>query len=160
MNRWIIAFFIVQIGIDLAHSVTVFPFVHYGMFSASPARLDSVRVFRVTVDGRLLQPADCRPYQWDMVQTPLAAAEKRAATGDFAVDKEAMRSGLRALGLASLYNRLRPNLDNTGDFIPWYKAYLGRLLHRPIGTLRVDRSWYQWAGGRLLLTRTENWING
>src|ERR1700710_282373 len=39
---WVmIVFFVVQIGLDLAHSVTVFPFVHYGMFSESFHHPDS-----------------------------------------------------------------------------------------------------------------------
>ncbi|HLZ88302.1 MAG TPA: hypothetical protein VKQ52_13700 [Puia sp.] len=159
-NYWLIGFFILQIGIDLAHSVTVFPFVHYGMFSASVARPDSVEVFRVSVDGRLLQPGDLAIYRWDMVGTPLEAYERRLATGDYAFDKEKLQAGMARAGLSSLYNQLKSNLYNTGSFIPWYKGYLGRLLGQPIGILRVDKAWYRWAGGGLQLVRTENWING
>lgn len=155
MKNWIIGFFILQIGVDLAHSVTVFPLVHYGMFSQSFPRPDTLTVFRVSVDGQPLQQRDFTVYRWDMVQGPLEAAEKRAATRDFAFDKERLQ---RTLG--AFYNDLKPNLDNTGQFIPWYKGYLGRLLGRPVGTLRVDRLRYRWSGGRMVLLQTENWING
>src|SRR5579859_7751279 len=50
-NYWLIGFFILQIGIDLAHSVTVFPFVHYGMFSESFSVHDSITLFGVSVVG-------------------------------------------------------------------------------------------------------------
>jgi hypothetical protein len=155
MKNWIIGFFILQIGFDLAHSVTALPFVHYGMFSQSFVRPDSIIVFRVSVDGRPLQQRDFTVYHWDMVQGPLEAAEKRAATNDFAFDRGKMRAAL-----GSLYKDFSPNLENTGDFVPWYKGYLGRLLGRPISVLRVDKAWYRWSGGRMQLIQTENWING
>jgi hypothetical protein len=155
MKYWLIAFFIVQIGFDLAHSVTAFPFVHYGMFSQSFARPDTLTVFRVSVDGSLLRPEDFAVYRWDMVQGPLEAAEKRLATGDFAFDKAVVQARL-----GSWYNELKPNLDNTGPFVPWYKGYLSRLLGRPVGALRVERARYRWSGGRMVLIQTENWIDG
>ena len=156
MKRWIIGFFILQIGLDLAHSLTAFPFVHSGMFSAKMARPDSVAVLQVRVDGQLLRPGDLPPYQWDMVLVPLETEEKRAATGDYAFDKERMAAGLRAIGLGTVYNQLKPNLSNTGDFASWYKAYLSRLLGRPIGVLQVDRVCYRWTTGKLVWISTEN----
>jgi hypothetical protein len=156
MKRWIIGFFILQIVIDLTHSVTVFPFVHYGMFSASVARPDSVLVYQIAVDNTPLHPTDWRIYEWDMVQGPLEAAEKRETSGDFTFDKEKIRSTVGT----PIYNRLKTNLDNTDSFIPWYKSYLGRILKRPITTLRIDKAWYRWAGGRMVLIHSENWING
>ena len=160
MNRWIIGFFILQIALDLAHSVTVFPFVHYGMFSESFAQQDSVEVFEVRVDGRLLRPGDFSIYRWDMVQTPLGAYEKQTATGDYAFDKEKLAAAMQKTGLTYLYNELKPNLDNTGSFIPWYKRYLGGLVGHPITTVQVNKAWYRWAAGRLRLVRTETFFNG
>ena len=160
MKRWIIGFFILQIGVDLAHSVTAFPFVHYGMFSETFARPDSVEVFEVSVDGKRLRPADYTIYQWDMVQVPLQACEKRIETDDYTVDKEKLRAGMERVGLTSIYNNLKINLNNTNSFFPWYGDYLGRLLGMPVGTVRVNRAWYRWTRGRLVLIRTENWLNG
>jgi hypothetical protein len=155
MKHAIIGFFILQIAIDLAHSVTVFPIVHYAMFSGPVARPDSVLVYQVLVDGKLLQPTNFPVYQWDMVQTPLEAAERREISQDFAVDKMKLQQNL-----GSFYNTLKTNLNNTGSFIPWYKSYLGRLLKSPVSNLRVDKAWYRWAEGRMVLIHTENWING
>ena len=88
-------------------------------------------------------------------QGPLEAAQKRETSHDFAVDKEKLQQGL-----GSFYNTLKVNLNNTGSFIPWYKSYLGRILNRPITTLRIDKTWYRWTGGRMVLIHSENWING
>lgn len=160
MKYWLIGFFILQIGFDLAHSVTAFPVVHYGMFSESFKRPDTLTVFRISVDGVALRSTDFRVYTWDMVQEPLEAAERRALSGDFAFDKERMEAGFRVTGLTGLYNGLKSNLDNTGGFASWYKGYLGRLLGRPVGVVTVDRLRYRWSGGRMELIQTQNWING
>ena len=162
MKGLFIGFIILQIGIDLAHSVTAFPFVHYGMYSESFPRQDSLEVFQVTVDGRVLKPEEFTPYRWDMVQTPLAAFEKKTQTGDFAFDKGKMGQGMRQAGLGGLYNLLRPNLDNTGSaesFQSWYKRYLEGLLGHPIGNLGIEKRSYRWQDSRMHLIRQGPYIN-
>ena len=52
----LIAFFILQAGIDLAHSATAFPFEHYGMFSERFPAKDSLAGYEVIADGRPLLP--------------------------------------------------------------------------------------------------------
>jgi len=160
MKWWIIGFFVLQIAFDLAHSVTAFPFVHYGMFSESFAQPDSILIYRIDVDGAPLQPANFSIYRWDQVQLPLAAAVKRQESQDYAFDKDKFRSGMTAVGLSGIYNSLKANLDNHGDFTAWYKAYLGRLLGRPVGKLHIDKTWYRWKEGHMELIGTQNWLNG
>lgn len=159
-NWLVLAFFVVQIGFDLAHSVTAFPFVHYGMYSESFPRPDSILVYRIAVDGVPLRQADFSIYGWDMVQGPLAAESRRVGSNDYAFDKEKFLAGLRAVHQASLYNQLKPNLDNRGDFASWYKGYLGRLLGHPVGALTIEKTWWRWKDGRMQLLGTQNWING
>ena len=154
-----IVFIVLQIGVDLAHSVTFFPFVHYGMFSAVEPRPDSVQVYEIEVDGLRLQPDGWPVYRWDMVQTPLEAYDKQTATRDYAFDKDRLQKGMRWVGCGSLYSALKTNLDNTGNFPSWYKSYLGGLLGRRIGRLRVEKAWYRWQDGRLHSIQKEPWIN-
>ena len=146
-----IAFIVLQIGLDLAHSVAFFPFMHYGMYSQVLPRTDTIEVFEINVDGRRLQPEDLRIFQWDMVTTPLTAFEERIRTHDYAFDKEKLKEGMRFAGLSRLYTSLSPNLDNSGNFSAWYAAYLSRLLGHPIGRLTIERARYRWAGSRLQL---------
>ena len=153
MKGLFIGFICLQIGIDLAHSVSFFPFVHYGMFSQPLARLDSVEAFEVTADGQRLKPADFLIYQWDMVMTPLQALEQQTQTGDYAFDKQKLREGLQRVGLGAVYTAVEPNLNNTGQFPGWYKSYISGLVGHPIRQLEVDRTWYQWAGGRLVVVK-------
>jgi hypothetical protein len=153
MKGLFIGFICLQIGIDLAHSVSFFPFVHYGMYSQPIARLDSVEVFEITADGQRLKPADFLIYQWDMVTTPLQAHEQQTQTGDYGFDKQKLREGLQRVGLGAVYSAVEPNLNNTGQFPAWYKSYISSLVGHPIRQLEVDRTWYQWAGGRLVFIR-------
>ncbi len=159
MKGLFICFIVLQIGIDCAHSVTFFPFVHYGMFSAIEPRPDSVRLYEIIVDGRRLAPDGMAIYRWDMVQTPLEAYDKQIATRDFAFDKDRLQKGMSWAGCGALYSVLKTNLDNKGHFPSWYKSYLSGLLGHPIGSLRVEKAWYRWQNGRLLPMRKEPWIN-
>jgi len=159
----VIVFFALQTGVDLAHSVTAFPFVHYGMFSESFAQPDSLAVYTVTVDGKALLAKDFRVYRWDMIQTPLAGFEKQQVTRDFSFDKEMMRIGFSRVGCSAVFRQFSPQLDNepsaNADFSRWYKQYLSGLLGYPIHTLRVDKVWYRYADGQLQSYRKETRIN-
>jgi hypothetical protein len=153
MKGLFIGFICLQIGIDLAHSVSFFPFVHYGMFSQPLARQDSVEAFDITADGQRLKPTDFLIYQWDMVMTPLQALEQQTQTGDYAFDKQKLREGLQRVGLGAVYTAVEPNLNNTGQFPGWYKSYISDLVGHPIRLLKVDRTWYQFADGRLVVVK-------
>jgi hypothetical protein len=163
MNRLLIGFFLLQVIVDLAHSVTAFPFVHYGMFSESFTRPDTLTVYEITADGHLLQTADFSIYQWDLVQNALISHEKQVKTGDFAFDKEKISAGMRKVGMGGLYRLAAPNLDNaagTADRFPdWYRTWLSGLTGHPIHTLRVDKASYRYSAGHLILLGKVNRIN-
>jgi hypothetical protein len=159
MKGLFIGFICLQIGVDLAHSVSFFPFVHYGMFSQPISRQDSVETFEVTVDGKRLKPADFLIYQWDMVMTPLQAAEQQVHTDDYAFDKQKLREGLHRVGLGAVYKVVAPNLNNAGQFPEWYRSYLSGLVGHPIQRLEVEKTWYQWAGGRLVVVKRAPYIH-
>ena len=162
--KWLlIGFIIVQVGINLAHSVTAFPFVHYGMFSERFRQPDSLAVFAVTVNGKLLQARDFRVYRWDMIQSPLAAAEAQAVSRDFEFDREKTGEGLGQMGLGGVFSLVAPQMSNDGDlaagFPVWYRQYLSGLLGYSVRQLRVEKVWYRWRAGQLQAYRTEIRIN-
>jgi len=146
-----------QVAVDLAHSVTAFPFVHYGMFSESFSAPDSLLRYSVVADGRELRAADFRIYRWDMIQQPLAAFDKQQATKDFAFDK-AKFSGT----LPAIYSAVSPNLDNSptvaADFPDWYRGYLSRLTGRHITSLRIYRLHYRYGDSGFVLLSKNPWI--
>ena len=148
------AFFLIQIAIDLGRSVTAFPFVHYGMFSESFPKADSLLVYELTLDGRRTEPQDYRIYRWDMIQQPLAAFDRLTATHDFAEDRRRIK-----LALSGFYSL---NLGNSPDvatrFPDWYRDYLSRLLGHPIHSLEIDRAWYRYTGNQFILQRKTPWI--
>jgi len=152
------AFFLLQIVFDLCHSVTAFPFVHYGMFSESFAAPDSLLQYEVVVDGRPLKAADFRIYRWDMIQQPLTAFDKQTRTGDFAFDKQKFRAAF-----PGIYSLVAANLDNSPDlpasFPDWYRNYLGRLIGQPIHSLQVNKSWYRHPPSGFVLLHSTPWIN-
>jgi hypothetical protein len=163
MNRLLIGLFVLQVIFDLVHSVTAFPFIHYGMFSESFSRPDTLTVYEITADGHPLRAADFSIYQWDLVQNALISLEKQVKTHDFAFDKEKMSEGMSRVGMGGIYRLVEPNLGNapgTADRFPrWYQGWLSGLVGHPIRTLRVDKVWYRYAGGRYILLGKVNQIN-
>ena len=159
-NKWLIrmmaAFFAIQIVVDLCHSLTAFPFVHYGMFSESVPTNGNVR-YEIVVDKQQLEAANFGIYRWDMIQQPLAAFDRQAETADFAFD----RSRIKAI-FPGIYSRLSHNLENAptveAAFPDWYMGYLSRLLQRPIHSLQVFRDRYSILGTRLFHSEIP-WIN-
>lgn len=152
------AFFAIQIAFDLAHSVTAFPFVHYGMFSESFSAPDSLLSYEVIVDGHRLDPLNFRIYQWDMVQQPLAAFDRMTATNDFAFDKSTFQSKFPAL-----YTHVSGNLDNLSypeaRFPDWYANYLSALIGHSIRSVEVSKTWYRYTPSGLILLNKTPWIN-
>jgi hypothetical protein len=163
--KWLlIGFIILQVGLDLVHSVTAFPFVHYGMFSESFDQPDSLWVYEVTVDGRRLDASNFRVYRWDMVQVPLAGFEQEQLGRDADSDKPKAGDSPAMIEARLIYRSILPRqLENDDSlsvhFPKWYKQYLSRLLGHPVRTLRVDKAWYRYDGGRLQLLQKKNWIN-
>jgi hypothetical protein len=153
----VITFFAIQVAFDIAHSVTAFPFVHYGMFSERVSAPDSLLRYEVIVDGHRLNPADFRIYKWDMVQQPLAAFDRMTATDDFAFDKSTFRNTFPAF-----YAHVSDNLDNLSypeaRFPDWYANYLSALLGHSIHSVEVNRTWYRYESNRFILLNEIPWI--
>lgn len=154
------AFFAIQVIIDLFHSVTAYPFEHYGMFSESLAAPDSLLAYEIVVDGQRLEADEFGIYRWDMIQQPLAAFDRQSRTADFAFDRSRISAAF-----PGIYSRLSTNLENTTAvaeaFPDWYLSYLSRLLHHPIHSLRVNRCRYRFSPNQPnepVLTQKIPWI--
>jgi hypothetical protein len=151
-----VAFFAIQIVIDLCHSLTAFPFVHYGMFSESFSAPKGLR-YEIVVDNRRLDAADFGIYRWDMIQQPLSAFDRQSETADFEFDRSRFRATF-----PGIYSRLSGNLENASTvgaaFPDWYLGYLSRLLHQPIHSLQVRRVRFSILGTRFFGSEIP-WIN-
>ncbi|HEY4286419.1 MAG TPA: hypothetical protein VGN00_04915 [Puia sp.] len=163
--KWLlIGFIILQVGIDLAHSITAFPFVHYGMFSESFGKPDSLLVYAVIIDGKRLEASDFRVYRWDMVQAPLAGFEEEQRGHDPNSDQPHPGDNPVLVEAKLIYHSILPRqLENDDSlsvhFPQWYKQYLSRLLGRPVHSLQVEKAWYRYDGDRLQLLQKKTWIN-
>jgi hypothetical protein len=160
-GRFIFLLLLLQIVVNILHSVTAFPFLHYGMYSESFERKKTT-VYEVWVNGKQLPPKDFPVLTWDMLHIPLASREKMTATHDFAFDKNAIESDMSKAGLANVFNVIKPNLDNAAisdsSFAAWYQSYLQRILHYPVNTLTIVKSEYICNDGNYVLLKREPWL--
>ncbi|HVZ55494.1 MAG TPA: hypothetical protein VG870_02450 [Chitinophagaceae bacterium] len=161
-SRILLVLLLVQLLIDLFVSVTAFPFLHYGMYSARFAGRKTT-VYEIWANGRMLKARDFPVLTWDLLHSPLAYYEKDAATLDFTRDKQAIREGFTRAGIPSLFDAIGRNLDNPANlpqtFFPWYKSYLERILRYPLSSLLVYKVTYQYTDGQYQEESRYPWIH-
>jgi hypothetical protein len=162
LPRLILLFMACQIIIDSLHSVTIFPFFHYAMYSEvfTTQEIDN---FEIIVNGKPIRATEYNITTWDLINIPLSSVQKQSDTHDFAFDKHAMEIGMKAIGLQSAFTKLASNLNNSSQlpdtFKLWYKAYLQKMLHYSIKTLQINKMHYSYRNANYRLLKKEEWIN-
>ncbi|MDP9229673.1 MAG: hypothetical protein M3O67_03250 [Bacteroidota bacterium] len=150
-----------QVITDGLQSVTVFPFLHYGMFSESFNRKE-IEVFEITVNGRVLTANNYGILIWDLIHSPLSSFKKQISTNDFDEDKKALETKMKMVGLQKAFAVIAPNLSNSprlrDTFPSWYKNYLTKLLHNKVLTLQVNILSYTYKNGNYILLNKAKWI--
>ncbi|MDI9364805.1 MAG: hypothetical protein QM541_07630 [Flavobacterium sp.] len=129
----LIFFIVAQLVINYRKSFVVTPWYHYGMFSTPALQPDSLQVFQVEVNGKILQPLDFTPQQWDNVILPLNYFYN---TTTDTLWKKICRSVFRI----SNPNPLAPNYSiqlTTSEFYSWYQTQLQQMLPNKIASIHV-----------------------
>lgn len=160
-SKIIILLLSIQIIVDCLHSVTAFPFLHYGMFSESYTS-KYVQLFEVTVNGEILSANDFGILTWDLVQSPLVSFKKQMITNDFSFDKEIINKVFKTVYLEKVFLIVKDNLNNQeqlpNKFPLWYKTYLSKLLDCEIKTLEVTILNYNYQNNKYTLLKKTSWI--
>ena len=132
----IVVFFIVaQLAINYKKSFVVTPFFNYGMFSSPVLPPDSLQVFQVEVNGKLLQPLDFTPQQWDNVILPLNYFYIANTTSDTLWKKVSNR-----IFRITDVNTVAANYAiqvTTNQFYRWYQTQLQKMLPNKIASIRI-----------------------
>lgn len=161
-SRHIVLFFFFQIIIDCLHTVTIFPFLHYGMFSQVYTTRE-VNVFEIKANERILSGQDFGILTWDLIHSPLNSFKKQITTKDFSFDKKVIKKGIEKTGLKKPGLTASHNLDNSQhvirDFPLWYKGFLAKLLHQTVNKLQVSILRYRYEDGNYILLDKVKWID-
>jgi hypothetical protein len=150
---WIIALFLMgsQVLCDLLGSVTVFPIVHYGMYSQPIVVSDQYQSYELVVNGKVLEGSDYRIHLWENILAPLQDVDRISNTTDFQDEKNTIERIFYFLGMQELGLTLRNRMDNMPFdahlFGQHYKKYLSEVLGIPISNLKVFRIVSYYADG-------------
>jgi hypothetical protein len=132
----IVVFFIVaQLIINYKKSFVVTPLFHYGMFSNPVLPPDSLQIFQVEVNGKLLQPLDFTPQQWDNIILPLNYFYITNKTND-TLWKKVCKRVFRINNI----NTVAANYSlqvSSNRFYTWYQTQLQKILPNKITTIRI-----------------------
>ncbi|MBC7652346.1 MAG: hypothetical protein H7101_11415 [Deinococcales bacterium] len=130
----IVVFFIVaQLVINYKKSFVVTPLYHYGMFSSSVLQPDSLQIFEVEINGKLLQPLDFTPQQWDKIILPLNYFYN---TKSDTLWRKVCRSVFKITNTTSLAANYSIQL-NINNFYTWYQTQLQQILPNKIVSVRI-----------------------
>ncbi len=130
----IVVFFIVaQLVINYKKGFVVTPMYHYGMFSSPAKQPDSLQIFQVEVNGKLLQPLDFTPQQWDNVILPLNYFYNTTSDTSW---KKVCRGVFRITNTNALAANYSIQLT-TSKFYNWYQTQLQQILPSKIASIRI-----------------------
>ena len=132
----IVVFFIAaQLAINYKKSFVVTPLFHYGMFSSPVLSPDTLQIFQVEVNGKLLQPLDFTPQQWDNVILPLNYFYITNTISD-TLWKKVCTGVFKIKDINTIAANYAIQVTNK-QFYTWYQTQLQKMLPNKITTIRV-----------------------
>lgn len=150
---WMIALFFMASHVlcDIAGSVTIFPVVHYGMYSQPMVGSNQYQSYELVVNGKVLNGSDYRIHLWENILAPLYDVDRISNTIDFHDEKNTIERVFYFLGMEELGVTLRNRMDNVPYdahmFGQHYKKYLSGVLGITISNLKVFRLVSNYADG-------------
>jgi hypothetical protein len=148
-------FFLVQFFVNLNGSLTVFPFLHFGMFSEKIMLQSEYDAYQIEVDGVKLIASDFSIQDWEMIQTPIQIRTANVSSNDNAKDRMYIHYFLRKMGLqkidSTILNELNNEAYSDSVYYNHYKTYLSHILDKPIEQLKLYHSTYAFKNGTYLL---------
>lgn len=156
-----ILIFAFQILVDCLNTVTVFPFLHYGMFSGKFEKKD-IETFEIIVNNKPLTAQKFGILEWDLINSPLITFKKQLTTSDFTLDKTVIKRNMASLGMEAFFKAIEPNLNNDPEFIKkfpsWYSRYLEKFVDSAVDKLEVNIVYHSYNHGEYMLLKKIKWI--
>ena len=150
---WLAAFLLFILAfiyINLKWGFTASPIYQYGMFSGEYHVSDTQKVYQVTVNDKMIDPAKMHFTDRDIMLTSLSRYKKQEAT-----NKAIFETGRRFYNSLGLGKFMQPGTFqhtlNARDFLSWYSHDLFyRIGVEAHGYLSINYQLFQWQQGRMI----------
>ncbi len=117
------------------------PVLQYGMYSGKQRMSDTIQVYRVTMNDKLIDPVEISAGQNDFIQTFLDVYPGHRQNNQ-----------LIHTTLHKYFGPFKMPAERTvtdAIFSAWFRQKMQRLLSEPIQTLAATRQHFVWAGNKL-----------
>ena len=126
-NKWwfvvVVLFAFGQVFINYKNGVMCSPFYNYNMYSYPSLPHNWYSVVHISVNGRLLQPKDYSPHEWDNLIQPIIFFDKEKGWNSMIFHTEVQK--LFPIHDSALYE----NNISERVFFDWYKKQVLRIAH-------------------------------
>lgn len=131
----IIGFFFIQIFINAKRGLTATPFLHYGMYSAKAEISDTLFIYKIFVNGKLLRLNDNFPETNDQILGPIKKYFSLPLKGNNIYHSHINKylSALKIPHRSESFTFFMTELE----FLKWYKKRLEKLTKQNVNTLDI-----------------------
>lgn len=139
----IIGFLLAYIYINFKWGVVATPILQFGMYSTPFYVNDTVEVYVVEANGKIINGSQLSFVERDIVQLFLYNYERQEAVNQNAYYTMHKYFEMAGLGRLMDYNRYNNHISDI-EFTKWYKQKLEKIIHEPVHTLAVYKQNYIW----------------
>ena len=119
---FVLIFALCQIFINYKQGIVITPLYHYGMYSKKVESIDSIELYAVKINGKVLQPFQFSAQEWDKLMVPVHQYCKIEKHNNDLFSKDIKRILNRLYLTADTSNFIVQKQPET--FLNWYKNLL------------------------------------
>ncbi len=134
---FVLIFVLCQLFINYKQGVTITPLYHYGMYSKKAESIDSIELYTVKINGKILQPFQFSAQEWDKLMLPVNEY----------CNVEKHNNDLFSKDIKRILNKLYLTADSSNFvfakqpdvFLNWYKKYASNIISASINNFEIDK---------------------
>lgn len=133
----VLIFALCQLFINYKQGIAITPFYHYGMYSKKAENIDSIELYAIKINGKILQPFHFSAQEWDKLMLPVNEY----------CNVQKHNNDLFSKDIKRILNKLNLTADSSNfnvqkqpeSFLIWYKHYASNIISTPITNLEIDK---------------------
>jgi hypothetical protein len=134
---FILIFALCQLFINYKQGIAITPLYHYGMYSKKAETTDIIELYRIKINGKILQPFHFSAQEWDKLMLPVNEY----------CNVEKHNNDLFSKDIKRILNKIYLKADSSNfiiqkqpeSFLIWYKNYASNIISAPINNLEIDK---------------------
>lgn len=139
---FVVVFFFMggQLFINYKRGIVITPLYHYGMYSRKATMPNTIELYEIVINGKVLQPFHFSSQKWDKFILPIEEYCKMEKHNNDLFLKEINRVLHKVSFVPNSKNFMIEKTPN--QFLAWYKKYTSKIISIPINQIEIHKSIY------------------